>query len=285
MTDVTRDVELTVRFFHDRRLELSAEVATLCVPPVGDSTVVAVQIVPRLPGPVALRIALYFGNAMLQSLVLEGFVERAGERTDGERGLCVRLDYFATADFARLDELEQPALSVFTNEAGGSHWMGVFDAKNDALRQGALHELSAEHLETTARVARELLAEVHGTPSTGYLYATAITDARERAAREERLIRLAVGGWTLYDALFRSNPDAISPEQRQAMSEALRAPGLVSIARCRGEATSMPWAAIYDYRLDTGDAGIIGGWSIQSSPRCKSFRSPSVWRPIAPLKG
>jgi hypothetical protein len=257
------EVELDVTFFSpetDFRLEQRR--GTLRLPRVGDSNELRLALVPQTAGTCRLRACLYYRNVLLQSVLLEATVVEEGQAMPEHAGITAMMDYGASTDLELLDELPQPTLSLFTNQASdGSHWIGVFGADDPArgeLRKGAVHTFGAGQLADRAKRLREVLAEVEGQDDYNYEELPPISNKKlqisenELKWREKDLIELAVAGWRLFDDLFWSYPSGLDEDQLLEFEDKLRVPGLISVARCRGESTTIPWAALYSLPLDTG---------------------------------
>jgi hypothetical protein len=73
-------------------------------------------------------------------------------------------------------------------------------------------------------------------------------DPGKLAQIEQDLIRLALTGWKVFHSLFLARSGEVDYERLPTV----RRPGLISIARCRGESPTLPWAALYELRLDSG---------------------------------
>jgi hypothetical protein len=83
------------------------------------------------------------------------------------------------------------------------------------------------------------------------LEAQAPLDPAAVQRREKDLAELARNGYLLYDDLFLSQNGGLEMEQLENLHALLQQPSLISIARCRDEAESLPWAALYSLPLDT----------------------------------
>jgi hypothetical protein len=75
--------------------------------------------------------------------------------------------------------------------------------------------------------------------------------ATTRTERLEKLEKdmgyLARESWATYDDLFGHG---ITREMKRDYEKKIRPPGLISVNRCRGDKTTLPWAALYDLYLD-----------------------------------
>ena len=257
-----RGSRLLVQLFHpEGDLELPQKTAVLALPSQGASSQVHYPFRPLRPGVRQIRVCIYFGNVLLQSASVEALVVQRGGHQPARGTLRApvarTVDYVASTDLLNLEHLPQPAVSLVTNRTSdGTHWIGVFAAGEVAgfrLRSGDLHTLDPRMLETVAGMAREHLAQVQG--EKGYrLGDLAALSLEERlAGLEKDLINLARSGWHLYDRLFVSRLGAEEQERRrQRMELALRRSSIISVARCREDSVTIPWATLYDLPLDTG---------------------------------
>jgi hypothetical protein len=193
---------------------------------------------------------------MLQSVVLEATVIEAGAPTpEGEAHLTATVDYVASTDLALLDELPQPTLALFTNQApDGSHWIGVYDgaqAINDSFQN--MMTLDPDTLAATARKIRRQLFQVEGGEANRYRFDKSFPlNDQERDWRAGDIVTIAREGWILYDALFWGQ-ESMDTDHLFAFEDRFHRPGIVSVARCRGTSTTFPWAALYSLPLDTSE--------------------------------
>jgi hypothetical protein len=67
---------------------------------------------------------------------------------------------------------------------------------------------------------------------------------------EGDLVRLALQGWKVFHSLFLAGGEVVDYQRLPSAEH----PGLISIARCRGESPTIPWAALYDLYLEPGRA-------------------------------
>jgi hypothetical protein len=226
---------------------------TVLLPPDGSSTAVSRVIVPQRAGEIRVRVGIYAGNNLLQTAVLDaGVMEKGRPKTAHGRGIRRWVDYVAVSRSFDRAGSEQPLLSILTNRAAdGSHWIGLYSIAADSpvqLRNGELHTFSEFKLEQVGKQMRTALASVQGEKIYRLDYPLPPAgDILERRAQD--LIDLAVNGYHLYDDLFLSHPGERSMERREAMQKLLSRPGLISIARCRADAASIPWAALYSFPI------------------------------------
>jgi hypothetical protein len=246
-----------VLFSPENDFGFAPETAVMSLPDQGASSEVRYPIIAQRAGHRKLRAGIYYGNVLLQSALLEADVLREGERARprGESTISRITDYVASMDLRALDSLPQPLVSLFTNRASdGSHWIGLFAQGGSApefFRSGMLHTFGPQELASAAGELRTLLTDIQGRAR--YQFAESPSaDPQQRVDRLERdLLRLATRGRGLYNALFFSRLGA--DERADALlqfQELLQEPGIISVARCRPDVTSIPWAALYDLYLD-----------------------------------
>lgn len=235
---------------------VATSTATLALPRVGPSLPVTFEVTPRHDGWCALRVAIYHRGTLLQSVAVRGFVWASDPPGDAVPTVRPLLDWAASTDLQLLDDLPTPAVSIFSNDGpDGSHWIGVFSQDGDGLlplRRGQMRSFDSTDLTAKAGLLRDLLQAAHGTDT--YLYPSAPPDDPDVIAfGRKAMVELAVAGWELYAYLFRAVSDEeFSRERRTAFNEALQQDaGIISIARC-DSTWSLPWAAMYDKRVDTG---------------------------------
>jgi hypothetical protein len=229
----------------------------MSVPEQGPSTEIRYPIRAQRAGHLKLRACIYHGNVLVQTALLEAdALEKRGRRR-AEGRISRVTDYVASLDLRALGRLPQPILNIFTNRASGdSHWIGLFAAGADVpeeLRSGLPHTLGAGELADAADKLRTSLAEIQGLGA----YRLADGLSADRQHRVDRLagdlVKLAKAGRTLYHKLFWARSD--SGDRREALwqfERYLREPGIISVARCRSDVTTIPWAALYGRYLDSG---------------------------------
>lgn len=244
-----------VLFSPEADFHFNPEPVFLNVPEQGASNEVHYSVRVKRVGHVKLRASVYYGNVLLQSALLEADAIEEGE-TDRSGSAVSRLtDYVASADLRAPDRLPQPVVSLFTNQASdSSHWIGLFaggESAPSSFRSGMLHEFGAREMSGMAGELRTLLTDIQGRGR--YRFSASSADPQQRVEQLERdLTRLATRGHSLYNALFF--PRLGADERADALlhfQELLRDPGVVSVARCRADVPSIPWAALYDLHLDT----------------------------------
>jgi hypothetical protein len=244
--------ELDVVFFTptaDCRMDRTA---TLHLPARGASSEIRRPFVPARPGRHQIRAAIYYRNNLLQSAVLDADVEAAG--APRQPGAVRRLiDYVASARLDSLQNYPRPALSIFVNStAGGSHWIGLYSGDARAapeLRSGDLHTFTPLQLDALARRTRSLFLRIEGLKR--YSHETPLPlDEPTLARRERNMVDLARNGYRLFDELFLSHQPGLETGRLQAFYDLLQEPETISVARCRGDSTTIPWAALYGRYID-----------------------------------
>ncbi len=252
--------------------EIDHTPATLRVPPLDASSEIQRKFVPLHSGKVQMRICAYYGGLLVQSVVVEADVVAAGEPMEGGR-VERQIDYVADATLSQMTQMQRPTLSIFTNRAvDGSHWIGVYSAASSGdpvLSSGFMQTFSETELRERGRELRELFSLLQG--GRPYRYQDALPlDSQKLARSENDLVRLALAGWKVFHSLFLARSGEVDYDRLPA---SLR-PGLISVARCRGESPTLPWAALYELRLDTGQAG-----SLHLCPVFKEQLAANVWSP------
>jgi hypothetical protein len=213
---------------------------------------------------------VYYGNVLLQSALIEAsVVPQDGSPLDGR--LFQTVDYVANPTLTNLERMPQPSMNIFTNQVSdGTHWIGVYadgDAAGLRLHSGMMRTFSETELKERARAIRELMAEIQGIRP--YRFITPLPlDANKLQRIENDLVRLALSGWKVFHSLFLAQGDETSYDQ---LPDPQR-PGIISIARCRGESPTVPWAALYDLRLESGQPE-----RLHLCPEFKSQLAANVW--------
>ena len=233
------------------------------LPRQGASDLVEFIIEPRRAEASQLRICLYFGADLLQSLRLAALVatpsnldaggvdaggadagkvlaEAIGVSPDrvGKLGWLARMEYAAVADIAAPPERDV-ALSIFANDLGGRQVVTVRGAdsydveapgdtsdKADAIRN-ALNGIGRDIGGFYAFLGQGAIP-LHSAPP---------------AQRDAALLRLADAGWSLYSAIFsRATRDRMAPELAGDRR-------IIHVAHLLLEKV-IPWAAVYDRPSD-----------------------------------
>ncbi len=258
-----------VLFSPETDFRIAQRSAILPIGEAGSSQPLQLAVQPVGTGLRRIRACLYYHNVLLQSALLEASVVEAGQAGAGgaapantpepqgvtpePQGVSRLLDYAASPDLLRLDLFSRPALSIFTNQAAdGTHWIGLYSADANAgenLRSGELFVFEPQHLTYLAESERFSLSEVQGERKYRLDYPLPLEDP-SILKLENNLINLAVDGFKLYNDLFLNDPSGLGKKRLWEFARFLNIPGLVSVARCRGQSTSLPWAALYSFFLD-----------------------------------
>lgn len=254
---VTEDVVLDVVLFApEEDFELETVRTRMTLPHVGPGQEVRIRLVPQTTGRRRLRVCIYYRNVLLQSAVLEATVIGTGAPLpEGPTHLAASVDYIASIDLTLLDELPQPTLALFTNQAqDGSHWIGLYDGGptlDDSFQN--MMTLDPDALAATARKIRQQLFRVEGGEANRYRFDKPVPlSDQERAWRAGDVVTLAREGWILYDALFWGQ-ESMDTDHLFDFEDRFHKPGIVSVARCRGMSTTFPWASLYSLPLDTSE--------------------------------
>jgi hypothetical protein len=238
--------------------------AVLHLPRVGASDEVRIEVVTKSAGVRRLRVCIYYRNTMLQSMMLQvavGDTATALPRAAGEGGFGPSVDYLASTDLALLEELAAPRLNIFTNDtSSGDHWVGVFPAGQPGAPEPKLYTLS--NVDRASKDVRNRLSRVEALPAFRPLQAPPVDaqghlewPARVQADRAAGICQLAQRGRDLYDAIF--SDVGANLDELERLEARLREPGLISVARCRMDGTTFPWAALYSLDVDvTGSIGL-----------------------------
>jgi hypothetical protein len=277
-------VPLRVAFFAPTE-DFNLDRQSVTVPLAGEGASIKVQrpLTPQGTGEKQLRVGVYYQNVLLQSMVLEAQVIDANHRRTEGQAIRRQTDYVARSDIGAVEGLPQPALNLFTNQAtDGSHWIGVY-AMDQVQRAEPAHHLlrtfDADQLATNASRLRHTLLDIEA-DSKGY-YRVGVGSADQMNRYIERLegdlLALAVDGFTAYDNLFFSGSgEQAHWQQVFAMQGVLADPAIISVARCRAERGSLPWAALYAYDLAPGKIEAGQG---ELCPVFKQQLAANVWTP------
>ena len=246
---------LTVVYFAPKAdFVLENNLARIEIPPSGHSSLARIGVRPLRPGRHSIRVCIYYRNVLLQSAVLDlGIVHPAQAGHTSAQPVHARLlDYVASPDLLRLEQFANPSLSIFTNEsADGTHWIGLYSSSPTAANQPPVVELftfTPYRLTQLAQLERNALATAQGFRGYRPDYPLPL-DERSLAFFEQILVEMAINGFNLYNELFLNDPSGLGMDRLRVFDQVLRQPGLISIARCRGNATSLPWAALYAFPL------------------------------------
>lgn len=279
------EVDLDVMFFttdKDFKIEVPNTVSTvnnpdpnshngvhvkMRLPKFGSSDEVHIKITPLNFGQRRLRTCIYYGNVMLQSVLLKAVV--VNEATEIPKDLPREMaitshttDYVASVDYALLNELPQPSLNLFTNhDATGTHWIGAFSSGDTSafqLTSGSMRTFDDATLNNNAENIRAILMKIEGESS--YKFGAALpVDDQDIARREGYFRELAIRGWRLFHPLFvvDGGDDADNAQRLQEFRNTTKDSHIVSIARCGKNSATIPWAALYSNSIDPGKSDDI----------------------------
>jgi len=244
-----------VLFSPETDFRFSRETVSLTIPTRGSGNQIGYPVRAQQAGHRRLRACIYHGNVLLQSAVLEADVADSGQAQQAASAISRVTDYVASSDLGQPEGLTQPTLSIFTNRGSdGTHWIGLFaegERTPEALQKGMVHTFGARELASMAGRLRSLLTEIQGRSRYNYAEPGSVPDEARVDRLERDLAKLAQGGHDLYNALFFSRLGAA--ERADALldfDKLLRDPGIIAVARCRAESTTIPWAALYGHHLD-----------------------------------
>lgn len=237
------------------------------LPKIGSSDEVHIKITPLKLGPCRIRTCIYYGNVMLQSVLLETIVVNSvaevSKDTPDEFAITSRnTDYLATIDFALLNELPQSSLNLFSNhDATGTHWIGAFSSGDTSafqLKSGTMRTFDEATLNNNAENIRTVLMKIEGEGS--YKFGTALPVNDQDIERREGYFRdLAIRGWRLFHPLFVVDgaDDEDNAKRLQDFRNTTKDSHIVSIARCGTDSATIPWAALYSNSIDPGKSDQI----------------------------
>lgn len=239
---------LTVALFVDRKqLKLDQEGFSLRLHRWGATEVVATALEPLAAGRHQIRAAVYHRGRLLQSLTMQVGV--------GAAGVGSRIDYRAVDGFAAADGLSDVGCSLWINQEGDNHWIGVYQRAEPRLSDLEPFALAIASRATiadkakNARTALSVLEGDYGKQGDRYRFrADAPATVQVVRGQDDALIDLAREGRRMfYEVLKR--PNASAPDSR-ALTARLDGPDrLISIARLDDD-SSVPWSLMYDYLLD-----------------------------------
>lgn len=240
----------------------------LFVPARGSSDAVIIEVRPLHPGLGYLRCAVYFRNALVQSLRLDAHVLDADGRAPLDTipesarvgvakrletlGYAVVTEYTAAPGLVAMEEVPERGVSLYTNETWGTHALGVRVEGAAAVTKTVT--LRPDQVGLRTQVARAALTAV-GTRVEGDKKSYRYTAERQGevpansgtpADLTDALKKLARLGYQLYAELLPT-------DLRAALVPALKVPTTISVARL-AEGEVLPWAVLYDRPLDLDDA-------------------------------
>jgi hypothetical protein len=195
------------------------------------------------PGVVFVRIALYYANNLVQSLLLAADLVEDSD-AEGKHGAVV--DYTLSEDLSDLDHFEPRVLNILTNEtAGGTHRLVFKDQAQHfdfTFGEGALTQAMAD--------ARRRLLEIH-VDQVGNSRLNRLQRGNSKPPKEfvTDLATIAREGYARWQSLFLQSGDALR-------TAGLGSSGTIQIARVPLTSFVFPWAALYDMPLDLYEADL-----------------------------
>jgi hypothetical protein len=251
----------------------------------GATPIIRTKLVPLKKGVHQVRACVFYKGTMLQSLALQVGVEQPGKPAV--------VDYTGVDTFQGITRLPQVAYSLWINDTGDKHWIGVYTTK-DALSD--LEPFALETPSTTAvsqavaptRKALALLEGDDGTANAAYLFSAELTASDELTKEQDaRFIELAKAGYRMFTAMMQPSDtpdDDYVPKLKKRLKTADQ---ILSIARLDDQ-SSVPWALIYDQRIDPADPNLTAcpRYKRTQPDGTKLVHSPSACREQAdcPLK-
>lgn len=245
-------VELTVILYVDRT-KVTLGVPDGILAPVyvrrwGASNIVGTTLTAKHAGVHQLRACVFHKGNLVQSLVVELGVGEAGEPP--------HVDYTGIDTFASIQSLPEVACTVWINETGGRHWIGVYDREHAlALPPAPLARPSFSDVSTSVPPVRTALAVLQGVGGnvSRYRFARGLPVGPER--NDGYLVELARHGRRMFTNLLQQR-DTTEQAPIASLAQQLRTPDrIISIARL-DDNSSVPWSLMYDHRIDTADGDL-----------------------------
>jgi hypothetical protein len=252
--ETRNEAMLDVRIFVDPNdFDAGSTAQALRLPVRGASDVATFELRPRRVGTARVRVCLYHQGALLQSLLATATVVVAavGDQR-GQGAIDVVIDYVAASEPDEVAELPSPVLSLFMNDAAdGTHWIGVFapaQAPGTKFYEGALFTFADEDFTKRSQALRSTLDAVRLLEPYTLALPYTLQTAEDQEKHANAIVELAREGYEKFFHFFTvgNTPEAVLAE----FSKAASTPGLVSISRLKGGATTLPWAMLYDHHLD-----------------------------------
>jgi hypothetical protein len=227
----------------------------LRLPPADSETVLVTLSTPFDPGSCRLRIGVYHRTNLLQSLIMTLTV---GGQTDPSEGPGYRaaLEWALSSTFQNLDEMDEPALAIVTNEdPRGSHTFVVY-AAGDAAKPDVHRQLDIApgQLKTAVDDARNDLQKVCASLRNGELDRYRYRDDRPDIDRLlEDLKALALGGSGLFGELTSGSDEDFNAQ----LENRLRGSKLIQIAAVRSANYVFPWSLVYDHEFRLSGSNVL----------------------------
>jgi hypothetical protein len=210
-------------------------------PPARSKTLTFDIRTPDKPRRVALRLALYARNNLLQAVALAADVTSPSvvTRAGANEGL---VDWALTGRLDDSNGFETKAFSILTNDSGnGSHLIAIESA--DFRSHVTLGE---KQVTTLLRQARAALQWAAGDPRKEHDYRYASNNAGNIHQLRRYLTGIAGRGWDMYDSLLNEQCD---DQFENELGECLASSTTIQCARIGASRLMYPWALIYDHPL------------------------------------
>jgi hypothetical protein len=204
------------------------------------------------PGILSLLCNIYCKQILIQSRLIQARVMRYPHPMDWALRSMVNYSLSPSMNPTSLRRMASHRLSLMLNSNFDNTFnfcffgsSGVELFKNDVPRDG----LKLQHLIEQARGALRLAAWGRDQEWRGEVYR--YDSVRNLKRLQEDLIRFAIQGYRIYDAIIGLDGLAGGLDQAEALGKLMREPGLVQIALKQSPRYVPPIALIYDYPLDT----------------------------------
>lgn len=226
-------------------------------PPPDDSDRVLFTISsPLKPGSYRLRIGVYHRTNLLQSLIMTVAVTD-DLQTQHRAGIRAELEWALSSTFRNLDEMEEPALTIVSNEGPqGSH---TFVAYADGFGAApVIHhqiDLPPDQLKATIDDARNDLQNVCATFKNGRLdkYRFSSDNRGSRSRLLDDLKVLALAGSGLFVELTTGGDASFNTD----LEDRLRGGRLIQIASVKSANYVFPWSLVYDHDFRESAANVL----------------------------
>jgi hypothetical protein len=229
-----------VIFSSDFVLHETRTILALPRPPATSSPVSFIVDAPREPGRATLRVALYYQNNLLQSLIVTAQVGPVGASRNGF-GNFGTVDWVLSGSLSELDRFGEKTLNILTNQTPtGTHLFGVVGTD---LEQQI--EFGEEEMTGKVRRAREALQWVCGDSQKGEDYRYEANNIGDETRFTEFIAGLAEYGYDLYVDLVESQDD----DFEDRLNAKLASKATIQVAHTKSAKHSFPWALVYDHRL------------------------------------
>ena len=271
-------------------IEVDEPVASLQLPPDGDSDSAIFRFSPLRPGPATITVRMYCKWNLLEVVTLRAAVVSHDEDPRAVRHpLSIRqerLDY----EYEGLETLEPRGLNIDVTRRGSSYILQfAFNvSEHEKVRFSARIDLSASALESNLADVRALWCDIAlGTP-----FASAVQLDDDKF--QHHLRRLATVGRSLYVAIFRQEPDAAATRVGELLRDSPPPLGSTVQVTIADNARDFvfPWSLLYDKPLSQDPQELVdadGFWGVrwvveqlpQTPPR---LRPPTVEQRELPIR-